>query len=281
VPNDGALPTDSAGKVFMYAQIFVYTFWLKLVNQWSRRPITGECEVHVSLTTYGDRTRRVWRTVETIGRGTSLPRSIVLWHEDPTVVQNPPRSLRRLVKRGLTIKHCPDYGPHKKYFPHVMKGDLRRPLATADDDVLYPRHWLTGLLTEYRPDLVVAYRAKVIADGLYASWPVCTDTEPSVDLLPTGVSGVLYPPRVLEALYARGDEFMLICPRADDFWLHHAAVAAGIPTKQVSKSVANWWPLRPRQKGLEVDNVLGGGNDAIAGAVGDAWGRPQRPHQPE
>ncbi|MFM8855791.1 MAG: hypothetical protein ACKOI2_01025 [Actinomycetota bacterium] len=255
----------------MHAQVVIYTLRLGFSNRWSRRPIVGECDVDVSVTTYGVRTRRVWRTLETIGRGTRLPRSIVLWHEDPAWVMNPPASLRRLQRRGLTIKHCPDYGPHKKYFPHVMEGNLRRPLVTADDDVLYPRGWLRGLLANYRPDLVVAYRVKVITDGPYASWPACASTVPSFGLLPTGVSGVIYPPSVLEALYSRGDQFMRVCPRADDFWLHYAAVAVGVPTRQVWEAAANWWPTRPNEKGLEIHNALGGGNDAISEVVRNVW----------
>lgn len=255
----------------MHSQIGLYTLFLKVVNLWSRQPITGSCDFDVSITTYGSRTRRVWRTLETIGRGTLLPRSIVLWHEDEAVVRNPPPTLRRLMRRGLTLRHCADYGPHKKYFPYVMEENLDRPLVTADDDVLYPRAWLAGLVTGYRPVEVVAYRARSMSDDPYSSWPLCTSRAPSENLMATGTSGVLYPPRVLRVLRERGDEFMRVCPRADDFWLHFAAVASGVPTRQVSELAATWWPTRPMERGLMHYNQLQGGNDTISTAAKKAW----------
>lgn len=259
----------------MHMQILLYTLWLYAVNMCSRRPIIGDCDIDVSITTYGERTRRTWRTLETIGRGTLRPRRIVLWHEDEKVVANPPRALRRLERRGLTIRLCCDYGPHKKYFPYVMERNLEGPLVTADDDVLYPRGWLAGLVATQQHDEVLAYRAKIMSDDPYVLWPLCRSTVPSENLMATGVSGVLYPPRVLKALRQRGDEFMQVCPRADDFWLHYAAAASGVLTRQVAESAATWWPTRPRQQGLESYNRLGGGNDAIRKAAESAWLRPR------
>lgn len=275
--NDGRYPTRLAAKTLVHLQIFFYTMWLRAVNLYSRRLIISDSGIDVSITTYGARTRQVWKAIESIGRGSLLPHSIVLWHEDEAIVRNPPRALRRLVKRGLKIKHCVDYGPHKKYFPYVMEESLDRLLATADDDVLYPRSWLAGLLAVHRADQadqVVAYRARTMNDNSYMTWPLCTTTTASENIIATGVSGVLYPPRVLEALRRRGDAFMQVCPRADDFWLHYAAVAAGIPTRQVTDVAATWWPIRPKQRGLMDYNLAEGGNDAISMAARQAWLSP-------
>lgn len=270
--NDGVYPKHLPIRLVLHLQIVAYTLWLKILNFGSRSSITGETEVDVSITTYGVRTRRVWRTLETIGRGTSLPRSVVLWHEDAAVVRNPPPQLRRLTKRGLQIRHCLDYGPHKKYYPHVLHGDLDCPLVTADDDVLYPRSWLAGMVEVYRPDQVAAYRAHIMSDGPYSTWPLCEGTTPSENILATGVSGVIYPPDVLMALRSRQDAFLQVCPRADDFWLHYAAVATGVMIRQVSDSAATWWPTRPRQPGLWCSNVVD--NDAVVKPVRDMWMRP-------
>jgi hypothetical protein len=76
---------------------------------------------------------------------------------------------------------------------------------------------------------------------------------------------------VLEVLRDRGDEFMRVCPRADDFWLHFAAVASGVQTRQVSELAAQWWPTRPKERGLMHSNQLDGGNDAISTAARKAW----------
>jgi hypothetical protein len=152
-----------------------------------------------------------------------------------------------------------------------MEENLERPLVTADDDVLYPRGWLAGLVATYRPVEVVAYRARSMSGDPYASWPLCTSTVPSENLMATGTSGVLYPPKVLKVLRERGDDFMRVCPRADDFWLHFAAVASGVPIRQVSEFAATWWPTRPKERGLMHFNEMEGGNDAISTAARKAW----------
>jgi len=272
VRNDGQVASGLPAKIILRLHIFIYELHLKATNLFSKRSILGAGDVDVSLTTFGDRTFDVWKTVETIGSGTLKPRMIFLWHEDEMVVQNPPRTLRRLVKRGLTLRHCENFGPHKKYFPYVTEEIIERPLVTADDDVLYPATWLDGLMAARGPvNEVLAYRARVMTDGPYEAWPMCSNNWPSANFFATGVSGVLYPPAVLLSLRERGAEFMYSCPKADDFWLHYAAVASGIETRQVSKMPATWWPLLPRRVGLEHSNVLRGGNDAVRNSVRKAW----------
>ena len=76
---------------------------------------------------------------------------------------------------------------------------------------------------------------------------------------------------MLKVLRERGDEFMRVCPRADDFWLHFAAVATGVRTRQVSEIAAQWWPTRPKELGLMHYNQRNGGNDAISMATRKAW----------
>lgn len=255
--------------MILRVEIALYSLWLKAVNVYSHRPITGSCDVDVSITTYGQRTRRVWKTIESIGRGRVRPRMVVLWHEDLNIVNNPPVALRRLLKRGLVLRHCLDYGPHKKYFPYLLEEGVERVLVTADDDVYYPKDWLADLVAVYQPDQVIAYRAHRMTDDPYLTWPPCDSTEPSEDLLATGVSGVMYPPVVLRALRERGDEFMHVCPRADDFWLHYAAVASGIPTRQVRPKSSAWWPIRPKELGLWAHNQTE--NDSVSRAVRTSW----------
>lgn len=267
--NNGRYPKSLMARIVLHAQIQLYRLYLKIVNVISRNPVTGSSDVDVSLTTFGARTQGVWAVVETIARGSARPRRMILWHDDMQIVNRPPRALRRLQERGLELRYSADYGPHKKYFPYVLDGDLTRPLATADDDVLYPRDWLSGLLAVYRPDQVAAYRAHMMSERPYLDWSPCTAVEPSRNILATGVSGVIYPPVVLAALRRRGAEFMKICPRADDFWLHYAAVASGAAIRQVNAEPATWWPTRPRQRGLWCSNQLD--NDIIIKPTRDAW----------
>jgi hypothetical protein len=269
--NNGVTPRTGFGWGVVQVQIWVYSLWLRALNIWSRQPVTGDCDVDVSLTSFGPRIRSVWKTLETIGRGVERPRRIVLWLDDEAVAQKPPASLRRLVRRGLEIKQCADYGPHKKYFPYVMEKPPERTLVTADDDVFYPREWLARLVSAHRPGEVTAYRARIRTDGPYETWPICATSEPSRRVFATGVSGVAYPPQLLAVLRERGDDFLAVCPRADDYWLHFAAAASGIPVRQVSDLAAYFWPLRIVPAGLCIQNQKNGANDAVFEPTQRAW----------
>ncbi|MCE5287676.1 MAG: hypothetical protein LLG14_00345 [Nocardiaceae bacterium] len=223
------------------------------------------------MTTYGRRTKHVWKTIETIARGEVRPRRLILWLDEPNPSQ---RQLRRLRARGLEIRECADYGPHKKYYPYVKTETLDVPLATADDDVYYPTTWLKSLVAAFDGSEVVAYRSRVMSQSPYNLWPFCTDTAASVDILPTGVGGVIYPPTLLRVLRERGTDFTEVCPRADDVWLHYAAAANGIHARQVKPIAMEWWPQAPKSdRGLWGENMATG-NDLIIEATARAWQQP-------
>ena len=128
--------------------------WLLLSNRFSRKAVaTKEPGAVVSLTTYGRRVGAVHLAIESIARGDTKPSRLILWLDDAALFANLPRPLLRLEHRGLEIRLCKNYGPHKKYYPYVeSQKAFPYPLATADDDVIYPRSWLAGLLDAYSAD---------------------------------------------------------------------------------------------------------------------------------
>lgn len=271
--NSGVDPTDPLGWVLTFAEYGALRPRLWLRNRRSIEPVVGTGGANVSLTSYGKRISTVWQTIETIGAGTVKPRRLILWLDDRGVCDDPPATLKRLQARGLEIRRCRDYGPHKKYFPYVneiLADEPDRTLVTADDDVYYPPSWLAELLAAHRPGEVTAFRARMRNDGPYSSWPMCTTTEASETVFATGVSGVAYPPELLQALRDRGDAFAQVCPRADDYWLHYAAVSTGIPVRQVRAVAAYFWPIMlVASRGLWDGN--GTANDAIAVQTKNAW----------
>lgn len=245
---------------------------LRRANQSSNRPIVGDADVNVSLTSYGQRIAKVWRTIESIGAGSVKPRRVILWLDDVAALADPPASLKRLQARGLEIRGCPDYGPHKKYYPYVteiLPEHPTRTLVTADDDVYYPATWLEELLGAHRPDQVTAFRARIRNDGPYGTWALCDAITPLDTVFATGTSGVAYPQAVLETLKKRGEEFTEVCPRADDFWLHYATVASGLKVRQVRNTAALWWSTSLSKEGLW--DGTGKANDSIAIRAREAW----------
>lgn len=270
--NDGTL-RGTIGWNLQLGAATMYTAHLRKRNRTTHESITGDNAVNVSLTSYGKRISKVWMAIESIGLGAVKPARVILWLDDEEVVANPSDPLQRLQERGLEIRHCRDYGPHKKYFPYVsevLDAQPDVPLVTADDDVIYPVTWLSELMTAHHDEHVTAFRARIRTAAPYRTWPLCETTAPSERVFATGVSGVAYPVKVLAALRDRGDRFMSVCPRADDFWLHYAALATGTPVRQVRCEAAEWWSnLSMLASGLCRQNITA--NDRISSAARYAW----------
>jgi hypothetical protein len=224
----------------------------------------------VSVTSYGERLRSVHLTLESIAAGSLLPSRLILWVDTEEAYMNPSAGLKRLVDRGLEIRHCDNFGPHTKYYPYLLSTEkFEKPLVTADDDMLYSRWWLEGLAQSrlQSPETIHCYRAHKIKFGNgklapYTSWSACRSTLPSFLHFATGVSGCIYPASFLEQLRVAGAEFMRLCPKADDIWLHFNSVRSGIKTQQVLNRSLRF-PSIPgtQESGLFHTNYIGGQND--------------------
>lgn len=244
-------------------------------NRFSDRSVVAPGGPVVSLTSFGARARTVAFTLESIAMGEVLPSRLILWLDEPALLEKPSPMIQRLQRRGLEVLPTENLGPHKKYYPFVAsQSDFPVPLVTADDDVLYPRDWLALLAERYReaPESVHCYRARVVAmvDGQFApyqSWPECTTREPSHRHFSIGMAGVLFPPPVLAELRRRGDAFRQSCPRTDDIWLNLHAQRVGAQVRQVHAAPQYFMLLPGTQKsGLLHENVEGGNANALRAA---------------
>lgn len=244
-------------------------------NRTSNEPVTSpQRSVVVSVTSYGGRLKSVHLTLESIAAGSVLPSRLILWVDTEAAFSNPSPQLKRLIDRGLELRISENFGPHTKYYPYLLStSSFTGPLVTADDDQLYPKWWLEGLLRSYReePASISCYRAhhvKLAEDAIapYQSWKPCRDTASSYLHFATGVSGVLYPPSFLEHLKAAGLEFLDLCPKQDDAWLHVQALRAGMPIRQIYDRPLRF-PAVPgsQSKGLFHSNVLQAQNDRQIG----------------
>jgi hypothetical protein len=243
---------------------------LRVLNTRSRSMIVGKNGPVVSMTSYGPRLSIAYVAIESIAIGTLKPSRVILWldDEDFDKARNP--ELERLTKRGLEIKRGTNYGPHTKFYPFVSTCEINGPLVTADDDVIYPKNWLKGLHEAFlrNPSAVHAYKARrmlVTPEGdlsPYVTWEPSTVPEPSFLNFALGVSGVIYPQAMQQALRAAGELFLVCTPRNDDVWLHAVAVRSGIKVGQVSHTPLDFPTVRGTHEfGLMINNVIGGQND--------------------
>jgi hypothetical protein len=246
---------------------------LKTINARSKSRVICPGGPVVSLTSYGKRIDKVYLAIESIASGSLLPSELILWLDDESRFESLPVALKRLEQRGLTVRLCKNYGPHKKYYPYVdSQNEFALPMVTADDDVLYPRDWLKSLTEafEHNSNVVSGYRARVISfqgDRIapYRQWTLCGSTKASRRHFLNGVSGVIYPPGVLAALKSGGTEFEQCCPRNDDFWLHAIALRAGFRIQQI-KSKAIHFPFIPgsQEVSLTFENAATGNDMMVA-----------------
>lgn len=246
---------------------------LAVKNLATNKTVTGDANVAVSLTSYGPRLKEVWYTIESIAQGEVRPKRLILWVDDSSFTVDEYPHLRRLVSRGLEIKMTNNYGPHTKYYPYVQETQGNQfPLVTADDDVVYPRQWLKGLLQAHQlePNLFLGYRAHKFTLSSdrstlapYSDWKSAQDGDPaSYSVFLTGVGGVIYPLELQRKLVGTAAEFMTSCPKADDIWINVQAFRNGIKAKKISATGLKYMSIPGSQKyALHTSNVAQNHND--------------------
>ena len=234
------------------------------------RSLLGDTPVAVSLTSYGHRLSSVFATIESIGAGEARPQRLILWLTPDEIAAGLPRTLRELERRGLEIIACEDYRSHKKYYPYATENEeIALPLVTADDDVLYPRTWLSALYAEHlaHPLHTIGYRGEVIAfddEGHvlpYQKWRAASSTTPTYRLVLNGIGGIIYPVPVLLEARRHGTAFMEECPRGDDLWLHRSALRAGFAPRQLFDAPVHHPAIPGSQKTSLMSSNIPGGND--------------------
>jgi hypothetical protein len=229
----------------------------------------------VSLTSFGKRARTVGFTIESIAQGNVRPSRLLLWLDEPALLDQPNAMLARLQRRGVELLPTENWGPHKKYYPYVAsQPSFNVPLVTADDDVLYSTNWLAMLLERHRahPESVHCYRARVVSMNgeklaPYASWHDCSTTRASHRHFSIGMAGVLLPPYLLQELQRRGTDFRRECPRTDDIWLNLHAQRVGAKVQQVHAWPDYFMLLPGTQRGALLHDNVASGNDSALSAL--------------
>jgi hypothetical protein len=239
----------------------------------------------ISLTSFVARFATLHLTLQSLLDQIVTPDGVILWIAEREIDMLPKR-VTRLQAHGLTIRSCPDVRSYKKLvfaipeFPDAA-------IVTADDDTFYPPTWLETLVSAFdAKDRAViccrAHRLHLLADGRvapYLSWEMDVQdeaaTHPSVDLVPTGVGGVLYPPGSLAPTALDSRQFQRLCPTGDDLWFYWMARLAGWKHVRVA-GPDRWidWPTS-RTDSLMQDNWAGA-NDSQIRNLETEYGNPLR-----
>lgn len=183
-----------------------------------------------------------------------------------------PSSILELKKYGLTIYFADEnLKPHNKYL-YAMKQFPNSLIITVDDDNIYDTHLVKDLYNSYLkyPKAVSARRVhKILKDKEnnplpYSKWvyEYKKQQEPSIDLLATGVGGVLYPPILLPPETFDTKKIRELCLNADDIWLKFMELKNNIPVVWVKGKRCHPLNIKKTQEiTLQKSNYHGNIND--------------------
>lgn len=203
----------------------------------------------VSLTSYPARINYVHETIESIMLQTIEPEKIilVLAEEDfPNKEKDLPKTLLKLLCRGLEIIWSSDLKSYKKLIPTLQKYP-DKVIVTADDDLIYPADWLKKLYKAYlkKPNMVHCHRAhwvtfdkkKEMVNYKNWFWEI-SDVPPSYNNFLTGGAGTLYPPKCFYKDIEREDIYKELCPTADDIWFWAMCVLNGVKINVIKNNIS-------------------------------------------
>jgi hypothetical protein len=151
-----------------------------------------------------------------------------------------PAAIEDLTKKGLKIFIKEDDLFVYNKIVHALRENPEKTIITADDDILYPDYLLYRLIQKSQeyPQHIVCFRGHFLSFDkheklrpykkiLHSRVNDAKRATPSLCLLPTGVSGVLYPPHSLDEIATDQEQFMQLSPHSDDIWLKIASLKKG------------------------------------------------------
>ena len=185
----------------------------------------NDCDIIVSCTSIPSRLGVVHHTVKSILSQSTPPKKMVLWlHESAR--NRLPTKLKRLTGKKFEIRFTQLDSPHCKLIPSLS--DFKEEtIVTCDDDLLYDSTWLERLWKKHQdyPASIIAYRVRQMAFNengqikAYRDWKYDSTTELcNKRHIAMGYGGVLYPPRSLPDTAQDSEQYMKLCPKADDLW---------------------------------------------------------------
>lgn len=242
----------------------------------SSKKVQKQSNVIVSLTSFPARIKKVYLTINSIMNQSVRPEKIILYlsKEQFCDSNSLPKTLKKLAENDLfNIEFVEgDIRSHKKYY-YAIRDYSDHPVVTIDDDIIYPENLIEVLLNLHDdfPNAVCCTHAHGITkekDNLlpYDKWDKETQTMnvPSIEVVPIGCGGVLYPPHCFNEtdILNRG-LFAELCPLADDLWLKVQCLRNGVLSVKSNKYP--YWTFSqiiiPKNISLKSLNVGGGEND--------------------
>lgn len=175
-------------------------------------------------------------------------------------------------KFGFEIFWCKgDLKSHKKYY-YAMQQYPDDIIITIDDDIYYNNSMIEELMKFHKlyPEAVITRRAHLVTwmqeDVIapYEKWykePLRYIGVPRMDLVATGVAGVLYPPHIFKKEIFNNKLFMKKAPYADDLWLKVMELYSEVPVVLTRYFFDDYGLENYSENGLYCLHNINSGND--------------------
>lgn len=232
----------------------------------------------VSLTSYPERFKYIGVCLKSLVIQSCKPDKIIVFLGNDSKEDDITDDMHSFEKYGVEfrIDEKMNLMPHKKYF-YAMQEFPNSIIVTADDDVIYPRDWLESLYRSYQkyPNSISARRVHLMKRNEWGLVPYdhwedqCRRIDkPSMSLIATGNSGVLYPPHCLGNDAFDVAAIQKLCLRADDIWLKCMEVKNKIPVVWVKNWEVSLSDVTLSSENmLSNENVFTGKNDRVLESV--------------
>lgn len=268
-------------KAFSLA--YYHSKWERIIKENEQSPFEyGLNTIHkrkkkviVSLTTYPARFEVISSCLKSLTLQSTKPDKIIVYLGSDSVGIELPKSMKRFEEYGIEFHIDKDKNlrSHKKYYYALQEfpDDI---VVTADDDVIYPQDWLKSLLISYKknPTAISARRVHLMrrsTEGSLLPYNHWYDQyrkllTPSMALIGTGNSGILYPPHSLDKNVFDIEASQRLCFAADDIWLKCMATLKGTPYVWVKNNVVDLPDIKgTSQDTLSNTNVFESKNDIL------------------
>lgn len=226
--------------------VYILTFWNVKKRKYEEDTI-------ISLTSFGKRLSTVWITIESLLRQKNIYCQIHFYiSENEKNIKIP--FINHMKKNGVVVHYVEDLKSYKKFY-FAAKEYGNKNIITVDDDIIYPNYLISSLIKALNEQACVCcFRCHEITkkNGVinsYKDWnEVNIGNTRGMNLLPTGVGGIIYPKGYFSEELLNKELFMKMMPTTDDIWIRFWGIAKGIEVYKVSQDYKNWIAIRFTQK---------------------------------
>ena len=196
------------------------------------------CNVNVRVTTTANRVDLLTRAVDAFTKQTYVNFNLhIIISQKPYLIDHGFEKAPAFGDERVFVHWSENTGSYRKMYPLDLI-DISKPLMTIDDDVLYDIDILKKFMQAYedsQKEMIICSMARRRIKNLfgrvanYESWPLERKKLLSLDLLPIGAGGVLYPPSYLAFPEHSSKIYLDLAPKNDDIWFNSIARKYNVP----------------------------------------------------